>query len=142
MRIAIIFILCVLLFNPAAYALRFSDTGDEDIESGEVNEEIENIKKEKQRLIEEAIPLREERAQNLRPFVYPGAPSSDIETASDAEFPPRRVSGKETYAAQPAVSQKAQAEAPAVKPRLNILFLFLIIMGFLAAYHFIKPNSK
>lgn len=141
MRIAIIFILCVLLFNPVAYALRFSETSDEEIRSREVNEEIENIKREKQRLIEEAIPLREERAQNLHPFVYPSAPSSDLETAIDTEFSPRRAP-EEIYLAQPAVSRKPQTNAPTVKPFLSILFLFLIMMGFLAAYYFIRPDSK
>ena len=141
MRIAIIFILCVLLFNPVAYALRFSETSDEEIRSREVNEEIENIKREKQRLIEEAIPLREERAQNLHPFVYPSAPSSDLETAIDTEFPPRRAP-EEIYLAQPAASQKPQTNAPTVKPFLSILFLFLIMMGFLAAYYFIRPDPK
>ena len=141
MRIAIIFILCVLLFNPAAYALRFSDTGNEEIYSREVDEEIENIKREKQRLIEDAVPIREERAQNLYPFVYPSAPSSDLETAIDTEFPPHRAP-EEIYLAQPAVSQKPQTNAPTVKPFLSILFLFLIMMGFLAAYYFIRPDPK
>jgi len=141
MRIAIIFILCVLLFNPAAYALRFSDTGNEEIYSREVDEEIENIKREKQRLIEDAVPIREERAQNLYPFVYPSAPSSDLETAIDTEFPPHRAP-EEIYLAQPAVSQKPLTNAPTVKPFLSILFLFLIMMGFLAAYYFIRPDPK
>jgi len=92
-------------------------------------------------LIEDAVPIREERAQNLHPFVYPSAPSSDLETAIDTEFPPHRAP-EEIYLAQPAVSQKPQTNAPTVKPFLSILFLFLIMMGFLAAYYFIRPDPK
>jgi len=92
-------------------------------------------------LIEDAVPIREERAQNLHPFVYPSAPSSDLETAIDTEFPPHRAP-EEIYLAQPAVSQKPLTNAPTVKPFLSILFLFLIMMGFLAAYYFIRPDPK
>jgi len=92
-------------------------------------------------LIEDAVPIREERAQNLYPFVYPSAPSSDLETAIDTEFPPHRAP-EEIYLAQPAVSQKPLTNAPTVKPFLSILFLFLIMMGFLAAYYFIRPDPK
>ncbi|MBU4312683.1 MAG: hypothetical protein KJ706_08205 [Candidatus Omnitrophica bacterium] len=132
-RFFLIFILCFLLFGASAYGLRpledIGETGKEDALSPEIEEEIAEIEREKEALMKDVSPLREERENTLRPFVYESAPL-DVES-------PRPVKN----IVSPTVEKTpTQAENLTSKPLPNLIFFSLIVIAFFSAYFFLRPK--
>lgn len=154
-RIFFVFTLILLLFNLPSYALNPSSRegidafGDDEIVSSEIEEQKEEIKREKKRLIEDVLPSREERKKNLRPFVYEaeGTTPEILERFSlDVETMPAHhgVKGLVPVASDieaPSVDQ-APDQCLASKFLPNLIFFSVIIIAFLATYFFIHPKSK
>jgi hypothetical protein len=141
MRIFLIFIAILLLFNIPLYGLMSSSTEGMDAfgekeSSLEMDKQIEEIRKEKKDLIEEVMPLREERRKTLHPFVHSALSSEAIDTSVQSTakgFIP--FQSKSKIARVDFVSQNFF-----LKPALNLIFFSIIAAMFLAAYFFIKPK--
>lgn len=132
-RFFLIFILCFLLFGALAYGLRpFEDiggAGKEDALSPEIEEEIAEVEREKEALMKNVSPLREERENTLRPFVYESAPL-DVESPRPAK-----------NIVLPTVEKTpAQAESLASRPLPNHIFFSLIVIACFSAYFFLRPK--
>ncbi len=132
-RLFLIFILCFLLFGASAYGLRpFEDMGEtkrEDALPPEIEEAIAEIEREKQALMKDISPLRDERENTLRPFVYESAPL-DVES-------PRPV---KHLALSTVEKTPAQAESLTSRPLPNRIFFSLIVIACFSAYFFLRPK--
>ncbi|MDP8230384.1 MAG: hypothetical protein P9L93_04685 [Candidatus Gorgyraea atricola] len=143
MRIFSIFIILFLLFNAPVpvYGLMPSsiEETEEELEPTEIEQSIEEVKKLKQEISQTVVPLREEREKNLHPFVEEKKSESYDTFPPDAEEKRVRYVGpsqiEKEIPQQPASNQKT-----ASKTLLNLSFLLIIALGFIAAYLFIRPK--
>jgi len=143
MRIFPIFIILFLLFNAPVpiYGLMPSSIEDieEDVTPEEIEQSIEEVKELKQEIMQTVAPIREEREKNLRPFVQKKEPEN-YDT-----FPPETEDRQVRYVGPPQMEkeilqQSASNQRPVSKTLLNLSFLFIIALGFIAAYLFIRPK--
>ncbi len=134
-----IFLIIILIFVGAAhcaataYSLQPSD-GNYSEES--MKQAADKINKEKEKIMEDVISIREKRENNLRPFVEPA--KKEQYSAFD-------------YAAKENISTMLETKTQNIKTTgfnsrskggINYLFLSLILAAFLLSYFFIRPNSR
>ena len=95
-----------------------------------------NYSEEKQKITESIMPAREERENNLHPFVQ------SVSEEQNNEF---------NYAAKKTIPIESEVNSQDIKTReqntqpnsgINFLFFSLILVAFLLSYFFIRPRSK
>jgi len=126
-------IIAILASSVPAHALKLHSEEEEFLT--EAREDAARIKKEKQDLTEQALPLREEHERNLRPFVYQAFPS-------DIENEPLEYKKAIKPVLDTAKTRAAGVETISPKPFPNFIFFISMIIIILAAYFFIRPKSK
>jgi len=138
-RIFLIFMFLVLLFSTPLYALKPSEEEiDEDIISIEIEDEIDDIEREKKEIMDKVAPIREEREKTLHPYVSSAEPTDTETTDKSIRFKGSRLS--------PSSPKVSEASAPrktlVSKVLLNFVFFSILAIALFLSYFFIRPRSK
>ena len=125
MRIFLIFILIFLMYTAPIYGIRPLNDSE--------------IDKEKEKIAENMIPIREERENKLHPFVQLVSNRDSSSASIDNTNEPFRYRLKENVISQP---KNNTYNSEPNRSAINFLFLFLVAFAFLLSYFFIRPKSK
>lgn len=133
MRIFLIFVSIFMLNIAPVYALILTEK--------EYSEESDNkiavqINKERQKIVEDIMPIREERENNLHPFTK--AVKEDTGNVFDYDVKANTAIKEGAYISH------AGESLPKAKPNtgINFVFISMLLIAFLLSYFFIRPKSR